>query len=180
MTTTTQRRQPTRAQTAFLLLFHAALSGAFLVAWLTGDEDTYGMHLFAGYAVLTALGVRLGVGLLAPAGSPLRLPHLSLAAVRAWLRRVLGTAGPGGAGRSPLYAWMAVAMLGFAAAVAASGWLADRLGSLEELHEALAELTPAVIAAHVAIAASLQWLGRRGPRPAVPEPCGTLARAPSA
>lgn len=178
--TTMPRCRPSPGETAFLLLFHATLSGAFFVAWLTGDEDTYGMHLFAGYAMLIALCVRLATGLLAPAGSALRLPQPSLTAVRAWLRRVLGTAGPGGAGRSPLYAWMAVAMLGFAAAVAASGWLGDRLSSLEELHAALAGLTPAVIAAHVAIAASLQWLGRRSPRPAVLEPRGTLARAPSA
>ena len=40
---------------AVLYGVHAAVSGAFLVAYLTGDEDTYGMHLFAGYAVLAAL-----------------------------------------------------------------------------------------------------------------------------
>ena len=47
-------RPPSPAETGFLLLFHAVLSGAFLVAYLTGDEDTYGMHLFAGYTVLAA------------------------------------------------------------------------------------------------------------------------------
>ena len=173
------RRRPTRAETGFLLLFHATLSGAFLVAWLTGDEDTYGMHLFAGYAVLAALAVRTATGLLAPAGSPLRLPHPSMTALAGWLGR-LAAAGQGAAGRSPLYAWMAVAMLGFATAVAASGWLADRLGPVEDLHEALAEMTPAVIAAHVAMVAALQWLGRRGARSVATPADGGLARAPSA
>ena len=36
------RRTP--AKLLFLFAFHATLSGAFLVSYLTGDEDTYGMH----------------------------------------------------------------------------------------------------------------------------------------
>jgi hypothetical protein len=139
-------RRPTRAELAFLLLFHAALSGAFLVAWLTGDEDLYGMHLFAGYAVLAALAARLGAALLAPAGSPLALPQPRL-------RRAP-------AGRNLLYAWMAAAMLAFTALVAVSGWIADRLPRLEDLHEAIAELAPAVILAHVALVLVLHGLGR--------------------
>ncbi len=47
-------RKPTAAEMNALLAFHATLSGAFIVAYFTGDEDTYGMHVFAGYAVLIA------------------------------------------------------------------------------------------------------------------------------
>ncbi|MBF0392938.1 MAG: hypothetical protein HQL38_09675, partial [Alphaproteobacteria bacterium] len=49
--------------------WHAVLAGGFLVAWATGDEDYYSMHVFAGYVVLAAIAVRLAA---APA---LRLPR---------------------------------------------------------------------------------------------------------
>lgn len=49
-----------------LRLWHAALAGGFLVAYLTADEDTYALHLFAGYVVLAAIAVRLLVGVFAP------------------------------------------------------------------------------------------------------------------
>lgn len=51
-------RKPTALELGILLVFHAAISGAFLVAYLTGDEDTYGMHVFSGYTVLGAIAVR--------------------------------------------------------------------------------------------------------------------------
>lgn len=153
-------RPPSRAETGFLLLFHAVLSGAFLVAYLTGDEDTYGMHLFAGYTVLAALGVRLTAALRAPPGSPLALPRPAASPTVTWLRRLAMGERQALRARSPLYAWMALAMLVFTALVAASGWVADRTPSVEELHEAVAALTPAVIIAHVAIAAALHWLRR--------------------
>ena len=144
----------------FLLLFHGVLSGAFLVAYLTGDEDTYGMHLFAGYTVLTALGARLAAALLAPASSPLALPRPRTSPTLIWLRRLVAGDRDAMRARSPLYPWAATAMLAFTVIVAASGWIADRLPSIEELHEAAAELTPAVIVAHVATAAALHWLRR--------------------
>lgn len=155
-------RKPTRGELGFLVLFHAALSGAFLVAYLTGDEDTYAMHVFAGYTVLAALAARLVAALLAPAGSPLALPRPTTSPTLAWLRRLIaGDRQAGARGRSPLYPWMAAAMLGFVALVAGSGWIADRLPSIEELHEGAAELTPAVILAHIVVAAALQGLRRR-------------------
>ena len=55
-----------RLQQSLLLFWHAWLGGGYLVAYLTADEDTYGMHLFAGYAVLAAVVVRLLAGLIAP------------------------------------------------------------------------------------------------------------------
>jgi predicted lipoprotein len=68
--------------------------------------------------------------------------------------------------RSPLYAWMAVAMLAFTAVVALSGWVADRIPTVEELHEAAAELTPAIVIAHITAATVLHWLRRLATSPA--------------
>jgi cytochrome b len=177
---TTTSRKPTRAEMAFLLLFHATLSGAFLVAWLTGDEDTYGMHLFAGYTVLAALGARLAAALRAPAGSPLALPRPATSPTLAWLGRLVAGDRQALRARSPLYAWMAAVMLAFAAFVAVSGWTADRLPAVEELHETLAELTPAVIVAHLVMAAGLQWLSRWARRPGTAAGESKLAGAPYA
>lgn len=153
-------RRPARAELAFLLLFHAVLGGAFPVAWLTGDEDLYGMHLFAGYTVLAALGVRLAAAALAPAGSPLALPRPRLQPALGWLRCLARGDGQARTHRSPFYGWMAVLMLGFAGFVAASGWLADRLPALEELHEAAGGLVPAVVVAHLALVLALHGLRR--------------------
>ena len=46
-----------RTQHLMLKLWHAWLAGGYLVAYVTADEDTYAMHLFAGYAVLAAIAV---------------------------------------------------------------------------------------------------------------------------
>ncbi|HTH15608.1 MAG TPA: DUF1924 domain-containing protein [Magnetospirillum sp.] len=41
-----------------LRLWHAALVGAFIVAFATGDEDTYTMHLVSGWLVVALLALR--------------------------------------------------------------------------------------------------------------------------
>ena len=175
-TTSGAPRRPTHGETAYLLLFHAGLSGAFLAAYLTGDEDTYGMHLFAGYMVLAALGSRLAAALLAAPGSPLALPRPATSPTLAWLGRLAAGELKALQGRSPLHPWMAVIMLAFTALVAASGWVADRLSSVEELHEAAAELTPVVIIVHIATAAALHWVRRLAAPVAPPRP-GDLLEA---
>ena len=162
-------RKPTRFEIGFLLLFHAVLSGGFIVAWLTGDEDTYGMHLFAGYVALAALAARLAVIPLAAQGSILGLPRPAASPAVAWLRRVIGGDRQAMKARSPLVAWMAAVMLAFTLGTALSGWVADRLTAVEGLHEALAEATPAFVLAHIAIALTLHGLRQvalRQPLPA--------------
>jgi cytochrome b len=153
-----QPRKPKPGEIGFLLLFHAAISGGFVVGYLTGDEDTYGMHLFAGYTALAALAARLAVMPFAPAGSILGLPRPSASPTLAWLRRVMAGDRQAMKARSPLVAWMAVAMLAFTLLTAVSGWVADRVAAVEDLHEAMAELTPAVILAHIAVALILHRL----------------------
>jgi cytochrome b len=155
-------RKPTRLETGSLLLFHAVLSGSVIVAYLSGDEDTYTMHMVAGYTALTALGLRVGAGLLAPAGSPLRWPRPSRVAVRDWLRRVVAGDGAAMRGRSPLLPWFAVAMLAAAGLAAVSGWLADGTRAFEDLHEAMGEAVPLVVVAHIATVLGLHLLRQFG------------------
>ncbi|MDQ2101347.1 hypothetical protein [Azospirillum isscasi] len=168
------RRTPGRL--LFLFAFHAALSGAFIVAYLTGDEDTYAMHQFAGYTALAALAVRLLAGVLMPVG-PLRLPRPAMAATRDWLRRAaMGDARAWGQ-RSPLLAWMALALLAVVGAAALSGAVADFVVPMEKLHEALGEVSLPVVLAHVALVAALLglkkaagWRARPTPRQEVIAP----------
>lgn len=161
-------RKPTRLETGFLLLFHAALSGSVIVAYLSGDEDTYTMHLVAGYTALAALGLRFGAALLAPAGSPLSWPRPSLTALRDWLGRLATGDGAAMRGRSPLLPWFAVVMLTLAGFAAVTGWLADGMTSFQDLHEAMGEAVPAVVAAHIATVLGLQLLRQRGQSQAAP------------
>ena len=119
-----------------LKLWHAWVAGGFLVAYVTADEDTYAMHLFAGYAVLAAIIIRVLAGMVAPAASPLRLPRPSLAAFAT--RK----------GRPPLFAWLAAALLASIGLAAASGALADGVPWLEHPHEAMAQASLWVIGGH--------------------------------
>lgn len=135
-------RKPGRWQFVALRLWHAWIGGGFLVAYLTGDEDTYAMHFFAGYAVVAAVAVRLIAGLLAPAGSPLRLPRPSLAAAKRWLVDRTG--------RNPGFAWLGIAVLAAVGLSAVSGALADPLPWLEDLHEGLSETALWPVFAHIA------------------------------
>lgn len=125
-----------------LKAWHAWLAGSFLVAYLTADEDTYSMHLFAGYAVLAAIAARLLAGLFAPASSPLRLPRPNVRATLAWfsVRK----------GRHPLFAWLAAALLAIVGLAAVTGALADVVAWLEDPHEAVSKASLWVIFAHVA------------------------------
>ncbi|MFZ5784150.1 MAG: hypothetical protein ACOY4R_28480 [Pseudomonadota bacterium] len=146
----------TRVQHTLLRAWHAWLAGSFLVAYVAADEDTYAIHQFAGYAVLAAILARLTAGLLAPAGSPLRLPHPTLQAARTWLSERRG--------RHPLFAWLAAALLAVVGLTAATGAIADIVGRLEHPHEAIAEASVWLIIVHIAFVAYMyagkRWLAR--------------------
>lgn len=129
-------------QIAALRLWHALLAGGFVVAWATGDENTYALHQFSGYVVLAALALRALMAAFSPADSLLRWPVLRRQQVMDWLRR--------GSGRNPLFAGLAVALLLTVAATAVSGAVADWMTWMEHPHEAASDVTLAVIFAHVA------------------------------
>src|SRR5690606_13378615 len=90
------------------------------------------------YALLAAIGLRVLAGLVAPPGSPRRLPRPSLRRSRAYLRRWIGGGQPARRERSPLYAWMAAALLVGVGVAGLSGVAADFRSKLDDLHEALA------------------------------------------
>ena len=119
-----------------LKLWHAWVAGGFLVAYVTADEDTYSMHLFAGYAVLAAVIIRFLAGILAPAASPLRLPNPFVATKR-----------------NPLFAWLAAGLLASVGLAAVIGALADSRVWLEKPHELASEASLWVIFVHLGFVA---------------------------
>ena len=150
-------------------------SGAFLVAYLTGDiDDIYFMHVFAGYAVLAAITVRLAVGALAAPGGMLRLPRPDWAAVGHYLKRIAALDRSVFAGRSPLHGLMAVLLLTSVGIAAGTGAVADFVVRVEDLHEGLGEIALYVVIGHIALVLALRGLKRWAtPRPTVPEPSVT-------
>jgi hypothetical protein len=122
-----------------LRLWHASLAGGFVVAYVTGDEDTYRMHVFAGYWVLAALASRLLLAVVSSESGPLRLPRPRLSF--------------GKPGRNPLFAWMAVLLLPVLALGGISGIIADGIPAAEDLHEGLAQAGLWLVIAHAAIIA---------------------------
>lgn len=156
---------PARRHLALLQAWHAWIAGGFLVAYLTADEDTYGMHQFAGYAVVAAIVLRLAVGLLFASPSPLSLPRPSWRVARQWLATRKG--------RHPLFAWFAACLLLAVGLAALSGVLADGIGQLEHPHEAIAEFSLWLIVGHIVFVTWMhgarKWLARlRSRAPAAP------------
>ncbi|MGE0121283.1 MAG: hypothetical protein AB7S58_25325 [Dongiaceae bacterium] len=149
-----------KTQMTLLMAWHAWLAGAFLVAYLSAGEDGYAVHQFAGYAVLAAIAARLAAGLVASTGSPWRLPRVSWLAARAWLSTRKG--------RHPLFAALAAVLLSVVGLVAVSGALADGTTWLEDPHEAVAETSLWLVAAHIVFVtymyAGRKWLAGLGRR----------------
>lgn len=155
-----------KRQQALLLFWHAWLGGAYAVAYLTADEDTYGMHLFAGYAVLAAITVRVLAGLIAPNSKFLRLPHLKFGDLRDWFGS--------GKGRHPLFGWFATALMVVVGAAAATGALSDSMMTwLEDPHEAISESSLWIIFGHVAFV-TFMYGGKKFIRQAVTKLGGRL------
>ena len=130
------------------LVLHALLSGAFLVAYATGDEDTYAMHLAAGYLTLVVLTARIGGDLTVGRGHSLQLPRpgrLSELVKRPW------SAMP----------WLTASLL-VAAVAGISGIFAGQLprSLIGHLHEGLGEAAMDIALAHILFVAALWLRGR--------------------
>jgi len=126
------RAVPGRWELPAQRLWHAALAGGFLVAWLTADEDTYKMHVFAGYWVLIAVALRLGLATVGTPQGPLALTR---------------------PGRSRLMIWMGSVVMTMVGIAALTGVIADGKSAFEDVHEGLSNAALWLIPAHAALVA---------------------------
>lgn len=151
MTTDTLAPQPSLVPSArtVMLILHAVLSGAFLVAYATGDEDTYAMHLAAGYLLLVVITVRVGGGIAVGRGHVLQLPRPGRFVdlmKRPW------SAMP----------WLTTLLLVAIGVAGITGIFADQLprSFVGHLHEGLGEGAMIAALAHMLFAAALWLRGR--------------------
>jgi len=147
-------KQWVRVWDPLVRIFHWSLAASFFGAWLLG-EDGGALHQALGYAALGLVAFRLVWGVIGPRqarfASFVPSPHRFFGYVRDMLagreRRYLGHNPAGGA--------MIIALLAAVAATGVTGWMmtlpayAD-LHWVEEVHEAFASGTLALVGLHVA------------------------------
>ncbi len=133
---------------------HWLLVGAFALAWLTSESETWRLvHAYAGGVVVGVILFRLLWGVTgtrhARFGSFVHGP----AAAFAYLKGLLSGRAPHVSGHNPAGGWAIVALLALGAMTGASGWLMYQdIGGdlLEEVHEVLATAMLALVLLHVA------------------------------
>jgi len=161
-------REHVRVWDPLVRIFHWSLVAGFATAFLL-EDDLLAVHVWSGYLVLTLIAVRLVWGLVGPRyarfGDFVRGPRQ----VRDYLSAVLRGQAPRHLGHNPAGGAMVVALLLAVTATGVSGLalfgaqelsgpLAPLLSglppawghTLEDVHEVLANLTLALILAHVA------------------------------
>lgn len=135
-------------------LGHWLMAGAFIVAWLTAESETWRLvHVVAGSCVLAVALFRLPWGLIgsryARFGEFVRGPG----AVKAYLTSLLRLEPKHHVGHNPAGGWAIVVLLGLAILSGLSGWATyNEIGGeiFEELHEALTASMLAVVIVHLA------------------------------
>ena len=137
----------------FVRVFHWALVGLFVLAYVTSDEVEK-VHIAAGYAIAALLALRIVWGFVGPRHARftdfVRSPRTALAYMRDTLllraRRYIG--------HNPAGGLMVIALIVMLAGTCVTGYMMTTnayWGSedMEEVHEALANGTVALIVLHV-------------------------------
>ncbi len=133
-------------------VFHWSLVAAFATAFITGDEAER-IHVLAGYTVLGLIALRLVWGVVGTKHARLTSFVVGPRRVAAYLRDLVRGRAPRHLGHNPAGAAMIVALLTMLLATGGTGWLAYQGGplahALEEVHELFANVTLALVIAHV-------------------------------
>jgi len=135
-------------------VFHWALAGSFLGAYLLAEQDELrSLHVMFGYTVAGLIAFRLLWGVIGSTHSRFRdFAYGPTAAIR-YLRDLARGHARDYDGHNPAGSWAIYGLLAVAAATAMTGWLHyNEIGgeASEELHEVLANAWLVLVAVHVA------------------------------
>lgn len=132
---------------------HWLLAGAFVLAWLTGDSETWRLvHVWAGGAVVGVVLFRLLWGLMGTRYARFASFVRGPGAVKAYLLGLFRHTRVEQPGHNPAGGWAIVALLALGLLSGVSGWLIYQdIGGerFEELHETLASTMLAVVLLHL-------------------------------
>jgi cytochrome b len=145
-------------------LLHWTLAASMLVSFAT-HENVGKVHEWAGYVALAAASVRVVLGFAASGywrfGQFVRGAGATLAYARSvWQHKELRYLG-----HNPLGGWMVLVMLADAIGAGVTGWLSttDRFWGIAwvaDLHGALGDLLPVLVALHIGGAIFTSWRHR--------------------
>jgi cytochrome b len=135
-------------------VFHWALAGSFLGAYLLAEEDgSRNLHVMFGYTVAGLLVFRLLWGFVGSTHARFREFAYGPGAAMAYLRDLVRGRARDYDGHNPAGSWAIYALLALAAATALTGWLNyNQVGgeTFEEIHEVLANAWLVMVVVHVA------------------------------
>ena len=137
----------------FVRVFHWSLATLFLGAYATG-ENAGQVHIAAGYAIAGLIALRIGWGLVGPRHARFSNFVRSPREVLTYLRDVIMFRAPRYLGHNPAGGVMIIALLVLLLGTGLTGYLMTTdvfWGAkwIEEVHEALANLTVGLIVFHV-------------------------------
>lgn len=135
-------------------VFHWALAGSFLGAYLLAEEDgSRGLHVMFGYTVAGLLVFRLVWGFVGSTHARFRDFAYGPGAATGYMRDLVRGRARDYDGHNPAGSWAIYVLLALAAATALTGWLYyNGIGgeTFEEIHEVLANAWLITVAVHVA------------------------------
>jgi len=137
-------KRPSAAAIGFLTIWHGVFSGGFFVAMMTGN-GLYDAHVFSGVLVLFAIGARLLVGMMFPAGHVLVFPFPSFVTL------TKGTAGF----RRFVSHLMGLALLMASGLAVLTGWYTNMDNLI--VHSAVAYMALSLIGGHIVLV--IVWQG---------------------
>lgn len=133
---------------------HWLMAGAFCLAWLTADSESYRLvHVVAGAVVLGVATFRLAWGLIGTRYARFAEFVRGPRTVRDYLAGLLRLDPAHHVGHNPAGGWAIVLLLGLGIVTALAGWATyNEIGGhlLEELHEGLATTMLLVVIVHLA------------------------------
>ena len=145
-------------------LFHWLLVASFAGAFATGESEHWrDTHALLGYTAGGLIVFRLIWGLLGTRYARFSSFPLSPQSVLSYLKSLKSGSPEHHAGHNPAGSWAILLILGLVAVTAASGWaVLAKIGpeGLKDVHEALSNVTVALIVVHVAAVLASSLLHR--------------------